>query len=44
MNINTFESHIDKTILARGYSYYVEGNVVDAYEQGENKYIFHIQV
>ena len=40
MNVNTFESHIDKTILARGYSYYVEGNVVDAYEQGENKYIF----
>ena len=42
MNIHHFESHIDKTILARGYSYYVEGHVVDAYEQGENEYIFDI--
>ena len=42
MNIHHFESHIDKTILSRGYSYYVEGHVVDAYEQGENEYIFDI--
>lgn len=43
MNINNFESHINKTILDRGYSYYMEGNVVDTVELGENKYIFTIE-
>jgi len=43
MNINHFENYINKTILDRGYHYYIEGNVVEVYEQGENDYIFHIE-
>jgi hypothetical protein len=43
MNINNFESYINKTILDRGYSYYIEGNVVESYKQGENEFIFHIE-
>lgn len=43
MNIHNFENHINKTIVDRGYFYYIEGNVVEAYEQGENEYIFHIE-
>lgn len=34
MNINNFESYINKTILDRGYTYYLEGNVVEAYDRG----------
>jgi uncharacterized Zn finger protein len=43
MNINNFETYINKTIVDRGYSYYIEGNVVEAFGQGENEYIFHIE-
>jgi uncharacterized Zn finger protein len=43
MNINNFENYINKTIVDRGYFYYIEGNVVEAFEQGENEYIFHIE-
>lgn len=43
MNINNFENHVNKTILDRGYSYYIEGNVIEAYKQDDNKYIFHIE-
>ncbi|MDZ5473296.1 hypothetical protein SM124_16380 [Bacillus sp. 31A1R] len=43
MNINNFKNYIDKTIFDRGYSYYLEGNVVDAFEKGENEYIFYIE-
>jgi hypothetical protein len=43
MNIHHFENYINKTILDRGYNYYFEGNVVEAYEQGENEYIFQIE-
>ncbi|MEH7246844.1 hypothetical protein V7114_08705 [Neobacillus niacini] len=43
MNINNFENDINKTIVDRGYSYYIEGNVVESFEQGENEYIFHIE-
>jgi uncharacterized Zn finger protein len=43
MNINNFEGKINKTILDRGYSYYIDGNVVEAYEQGENNYFFRIE-
>lgn len=43
MNINKFESMINKTILERGRSYYLEGNVVDSYEQRQNEYVFHIE-
>ena len=42
MNINNFENHINKTIVHRGYCYYIEGNVVKAFEQGKNEYIFYI--
>jgi hypothetical protein len=43
MNIINFKNYINKTIVDRGYSYYIEGNVVEAFEQGENEYIFHIE-
>lgn len=43
MNINNFESFIDKVILDRGYNYYIEGNVVEAFEQGEKEFVFHIE-
>ncbi|MBP3040992.1 hypothetical protein J9303_16040 [Bacillaceae bacterium Marseille-Q3522] len=43
MNIHNFESYIDKTILERGYNYYIAGNVLEAYEKGENVYIFQIE-
>ncbi|WP_310199293.1 hypothetical protein [Neobacillus niacini] len=43
MNINNFEYGINKTIVDRGYSYYIEGNVVEAFEQGDNEYIFQIE-
>lgn len=43
MNINNFERYIDKIILDRGYSYYIEGNVIEAYEQDKNEYIFQIE-
>jgi hypothetical protein len=43
MNINNFESYINKTIFDRGYNYYMEGHVVEFYQQGENEYFFHIE-
>lgn len=43
MNINNFKNYINKTIVDIGYSYYIEGNVVEAFEQDENEYIFHIE-
>ncbi|MCC3357878.1 SWIM zinc finger family protein [Bacillus sp. REN16] len=43
MNINNFESYIDKVILDRGYNYYIAGNVVEAYEQGEMGFVFQIE-
>jgi hypothetical protein len=43
MNINNFESYINKTIFDRGYNYYLEGHVVEFYQQGENEYFFHIE-
>lgn len=43
MKINNFMKHINSTILQRGYDYYHEGNVVDAYDQRENEYIFQVQ-
>ncbi|MBS4209471.1 hypothetical protein [Bacillus sp. FJAT-50079] len=43
MNLLHFEQHINKTILDRGYSYYLEGNIVEAYEQERNEYIFIIE-
>lgn len=43
MNIHNFDHYVNKTILDRGYSYFIEGNVVEGYEQGKNEYIFHIE-
>lgn len=43
LNINNFENHINKTILDRGYDYYIGGNIVEAYDHGDNVYIFQVQ-
>ena len=43
MNINHFENEINKMIVERGYTYYIEGNVKETYKEGENKYAFHIE-
>lgn len=43
MNINNFKGHIDKTILNRGYDYYIEGNIVENYKNVDNEYIFEIE-
>jgi uncharacterized Zn finger protein len=43
MNINNFERYINTTIFDRGYNYYMEGHVVEFYQQGENEYFFHIE-
>ena len=43
MNINNFESHINKTILDRGYDYNNEGNIIETYNQRDNEYIFQVQ-
>ena len=43
MNLNNFKKVIDRTIVDRGYNYYIEVNVLEDYEQTENKYSFHIE-
>lgn len=43
MNIKNFENHINNTILDQGYDYYLEGNVVEVYEQNKNEYLFYIK-
>ncbi|MEI3614117.1 SWIM zinc finger family protein [Pseudogracilibacillus sp. SO30301A] len=43
MNIRDFQYHINKTILDRGYNYYIDGNIVESYKQGDNEYIFHVE-
>jgi len=43
MNINNFQNYINKTILDRGYDYYIEGNIVETYHQGDNEYILQVQ-
>lgn len=43
MNISNFKSHVDKTILNRGYDYYIEGNIVESYTNEGNEYIFVIE-
>ncbi|MBW8351400.1 SWIM zinc finger family protein [Bacillus sp. IITD106] len=43
MNLNNFTSFINKTILERGYDYYIEGNIIDTYMAGNNEYIFTIE-
>lgn len=43
MNIKNFESYVNQTILDRGYNYYIEGNIVEVYNQGNNEYIFEVK-
>ncbi len=43
MNINDFEKHINKTILDRGYGYYIDGNIMETYNSADNEYIFEVQ-
>ena len=43
MDIHNFEGFIDKTILDRGYHYYVGGHVIEVLEQDENEYIIQIE-
>ncbi|WP_053362329.1 hypothetical protein [Bacillus sp. FJAT-27251] len=43
MNIFDFKSHIDKVILERGYDYYLDGRVTEAFELRKNEYVFHIE-
>ncbi|MEK4870268.1 SWIM zinc finger family protein [Niallia sp. FSL W8-1348] len=43
MNINHFENDINKTIVDRGYSYYIEGYILEVYEKADNEYIFLIE-
>ncbi|WP_071458625.1 SWIM zinc finger family protein [Bacillus massilinigeriensis] len=43
MNINNFEKYVSKTILDRGYDYYMAGNVVDTYSEGDNEYFFDVE-
>ncbi len=43
MNVNNFENHINKTILDRGYIYYMDGNILETTKQGDNEYIFLVE-
>ncbi|AIS52840.1 SWIM zinc finger domain-containing protein [Thermoanaerobacter kivui] len=43
MNIYNFEDYINETILDRGYDYYIGGNIIETYNQGDNEYIFKVQ-
>lgn len=43
MNISNFKDYIDKTILDRGYDYYIQGNIVEANERRKNEYVFDIE-
>lgn len=43
MNIKNFKEYIDETILERGHSYYIVGNVNEDYDYNENEYIFEVE-
>mgnify|MGYP001017603877 CR=1 FL=1 len=43
MNINNFKNYINKTVLDRGYDYYIDGNIIETNDQGDNEYIFQVQ-
>ncbi|MBH9967306.1 SWIM zinc finger family protein [[Bacillus] enclensis] len=43
MNIHDFKRYIDKTILDKGYGYYIDGNVTKASKQSENTFLFHVE-
>ncbi|QTH45444.1 hypothetical protein J4772_14130 [Cohnella sp. LGH] len=43
MNIRHFENEIDRTILERGYGYYIEGNILEVLCQGKNQYFVQVE-
>jgi hypothetical protein len=43
MNINNFETQIDKTILDRGYTYYKDGYIKEIFLKDKNNYFFVIE-
>lgn len=43
MNIHHFESKIDKDVLARGYNYYIAGDILEVTSYGCNEYLFEIE-
>ncbi|NOW04312.1 SWIM zinc finger family protein [Clostridium beijerinckii] len=43
MNIDNFKDYINKTILERGYDYYIDGNIIDTYMDSDNTYIFEVE-
>lgn len=44
MNLNNFESYIDKKILARGYDYYENDYVISVEETEDNVYEAEVKV
>ena len=43
MNLDTFESYIDKKILDRGYDYYIEDTINEVKIVDDNEYVFYIE-
>lgn len=43
MNINNFQNLINRTILDRGYNYYIGGNVDEDYVRRGNTYLFQVE-
>src|SRR4051812_33512720 len=43
MNIKNFEGQVNKTILDRGYDYYMEGHIMETFIEGENQYVFQVE-
>jgi uncharacterized Zn finger protein len=43
VNINNFQEYINRTILDRGYNYYVSGNVDEDCVRSGNTYLFQVQ-
>ncbi|MGM0845080.1 MAG: SWIM zinc finger family protein [Bacillota bacterium] len=43
MNLNNFKKVVNKKILSRGYDYYVDGNIAEAFKKRDNEYLFVIE-
>lgn len=43
MNIRNLESEIDRTILAKGYDYYENGNILEVSREGKHGYLFQLE-
>ena len=43
MKLKDFRNHVNKSILDRGYDYYVVGNIIENYNLGDGEYIFMVQ-